>query len=221
MGNSRRTKNPPALAVGSVKVYKCEGGGTVFKVLSEARKTVCTVAVLGSEKNGYNVIIVSPDSEKFVSHQFQTLDQEIPNTAHFPLPPEALKAISCGLYDIKNGFPIGFTSIQQRATEQEQARPTLPIEGKIGGIVYRISDMGDGETRLDIYGGGKIPDADPNHPYPWDEYSDSIDAVWVHYGITEIGKGVFDGFENAEFILPDGIKTADGQTYGDPQPQRE
>lgn len=202
-------------------VYKCEGGGAVFKVLDEEGKTVCKVAVLGSERNGYNVIIVSPDSEKFVSHQLQTLDQAIPNTAHFLLPPEALKAISCGLHDIKNGLPIGFTSAQQRAAEQEQARPTLPIEGEAGGIIYRISDMGDGETRLDIYGGGKIPDADPNHPYPWDEYRDSIDAVWVHYGITEIGKGVFDGFENAEFILPDGIKTADGQTIDTPQREYE
>lgn len=188
-------------------VYKCEGGGAVFKVLDEAGEMVCTVAVLGSEKNGYNASIMSP-SGKFVSHRLQDLGQEIPNTAHFPLPNEALKAISYALHDIKLGQPIGLTATQQRATEQEQARPTPPIEGRIDGLTYRISDIGNGEKRLDIYGTGKIPDADPNHPYPWDEYSDSITAVWVHDGV-EIGSGFLDGFENAEFVLPDSIKTID------------
>lgn len=189
-------------------VYKCEGGGTVFKVLDEAGAMVCSVAVLGSEKNGYNVSIMSP-SGKFVSHRLQDLDQAIPNTAHFPLPAEALKAISYALHDIKLGQPIGLTAIQQRAVEQEQAQPTPPIEGRIGGIVYRISVNGDGETRLDIYGTGKIPDADPNHPYPWSKYSDSIDVIWVHEGITEIGSGVFDDLKYEDIVLPDSSKTND------------
>ena len=93
--------------------YKCMGGGDFFGVVDvDTGKNMCNVFAVGSEKNGYMVRVIEP-SGRFTVYHLEDLDDKLPAIAQLPnVGPEVREAISCGLHDIKNGFPIGFTSAQ-------------------------------------------------------------------------------------------------------------